>query len=724
MKQEPILQEGRNCWRIRKADKLAFLVDGAAYFKALYDGLQLAREQVLMLAWDVHSRLHLIPPRRQDSELATSVLGDLLNRLAGDNSSLDVYILGWDFSLLYAPDREWMPVYKLDWKTHRRVRFCLDDKCPLGGSHHQKVVVIDDALAFAGGLDVTRGRWDTPEHRADDGRRQAVDGDELPIRPFHDIQMALTGSAAVALGDMARERWRRATGKELDAPQASDDEHWPSGLAPDIEGANVAIARTEPGFGDFEEVREVEQLYLDSIAAAHSYIYIENQFLTAPSITDALARRLTDPDGPEVVLVLPLETTGWLSQQSMDMMRVVAINTLREADKHKRLAIYYPDRPGLGELSINVHAKLMIMDDRFVRVGSANLNNRSMGLDTECDIAIEAAADQSDIQAQIRNFRNRLLSEHLDRDAGEVDASIKEKGTLIEGIEALRGGARTLQPLEPRLPEADERTLRDIRFTDPERPVNAETLLKHFVPAKQAKPAGMRILRWTLLISLLLGMAAAWRFTPLSDWLDVNALAQIAEQLQGSFIAPIAVVAGFVVGGFLMVPVTAMIVISVLVFDPVAGYLYALAGSFLSAVAVYAVGAVLGRNVVRQVAGERINEVSRQLARRGILTVLVVRVVPVAPFSVINLVAGASHIRFRDFTLGTLLGMAPGILGIALVTDRVAATLRSPDWYTIMTLIVVAAVVLAAGYMLSRRLLKLARSTNKAAADKEERDPS
>ncbi len=712
--QQRILKPGRNCWRIRRARKLAFLIDGAAYFKALHATLSLAEEQILILAWDIHSHLHLVPPPDNEKEQAASELGHFLNGLVRRKSGLRVNILGWDFSVLYAPDREWMPVYKLDWKTHRRLRFCLDDQCPLGASHHQKVVVLDDALAFAGGLDLTHGRWDTPEHRPDDPRRGAVDASELPIRPHHDVQMAVSGPAAAALGDLARERWYRAADKKLAVPNSNAHEIWPEQLPADLENVDVAIVRTQPPFGKFEEVREVKQLYLDSIGAARRYIYIENQFFTAPAISKALAARLAEPDGPEVVLVFPLKTSGWLSQQSMDMMRVVAIRTLRDADRFGRFAVYFPDKPGLGDQWINMHAKVMIVDDRFARIGSSNLNNRSMGLDTECDLAVEAHDGDAGIEDAVRSFRDRLLGEHLDCPSEKVNATVREHDSLLGAIETLRGPGRSLQPLEPRLPEADEGLLRDLRLSDPERPVDAETLLRHFVPEHQAKPASRRILLWTLALMTLVAMAAAWRFTPLSEWLDVTTLTELASRLRGSLITPLAVMAVFVLGGFLMVPVTAMIVVSVLIFDPLAGYAYALAGSILSAVAAYGVGAGLGRDSVRQLAGERINHVSRHLAKRGLLTILVVRVVPVAPFTIINLVAGASHIRFRDFALGTLFGMAPGIFGITLVTDRAAAAIRSPDGGTILTLVLVAAVVVAIGYLLSRRLLKLARSNGKS----------
>ncbi len=720
MSQPPILQPGRNCWCVRKAEKLAFLIDGAAYFKALYDSLPIAEQQILILAWDVHSRLNLVPPEERRDGAQPTALGDLLNHLVRRRSGLRVNVLSWDFSLLYAPSREWLPVYKLDWKTHRRVKFCLDDQYPLGASHHQKVVVIDDALAFTGGLDLTRGRWDTPEHRPDDPRRGAVDECDLPITPYHDIQVAMSGPAAAALGDLARERWLRGIGKNLSAPAERQGNLWPEGLPADIENVNVAITRTRPAFGEFEEVREVEQLYLDAIAAARDYIYIENQFFTAVSIVQALAKRLAEPDGPQVVLVLPLETSGWLSQQSMDVMRVASIRRLREADKGGRFAVYFPDKPDLGEHSINLHAKLMIMDDRFARVGSSNLNNRSMGLDTECDVAIEAAEHEPDVQQSIRAFRNRLLAEHLDCDPGEVDAKIAQTGSLLEGIEALRGAPRTLRALEPKLPEPDERLLRDIRLADPERPVDSETLLKHFVPEKQAKPAGLRILRWVVVLLVLVAMAAAWRFTPLSGLLDVAALEQFAQQWRGSAIAPLAVIAAFVAGGLLVVPVTAMIVVSVLIFEPVAGFSYALAGSLISALTGYAIGTRLGKNTVRQFAGTKLNEVSRALAKRGVLTMLVVRVVPVAPFTVVNLVAGASHISFRDFALGTVFGMAPGILGITVVIDQAAKAIKSPDWQTVLTMVVVAALVIGAGYLLSRRLLAMAGEGDDGSSDENE----
>ena len=718
MAHKQILQVGRNCWRICRADRVSFLIDGENYFSALRDSLPLAEQQIMILAWDIYSRLQLDPSNKANTRAADTTLGRMLDQLVRNRHRLHVNVLSWDFSLLFAVSREWLPIYKLEWDTHRRLKFCLDDQYPLGASHHQKVVVIDDALAFAGGLDLTRGRWDTQEHRADDARRQVVDGGALPIRPHHDVQMMVTGSAAAALGNLARERWRRGTGKKLAAPETGA-QLWPTGLKVDVEDVDVAIVRTAPAYDSYLEVREVEQLYLDSIAAAQDYIYIENQYFTVPSIADALARRLAEDDGPEVVLNLPLNTDGWLSQQSMDMMRVMTIKTLRDADKHKRFAVYYPHKPGLGDLPINLHAKVMIMDDRFVRVGSSNLNNRSMGLDTECDLAIEVRQNETRVTEGIRHFRNRLLAEHLDCTPEAVNEMVQQQGSVIRGIEALRSEGRSLQPLEEHLARPDERLLEDIQLADPERPIDSDTLLKHFIPEKQVRSTGWRIVGWTITLLILLGIAAAWRFTPMSEWLDIRLLAEVVGQWRNSSITPLIVITAFIVGGLLVMPVTAMIIVTVLVFGPMLGFIYALVGSVISALSGYGLGSLLGRNAVRQLAGKRINEVSRQLAKRGFLTMLVVRIVPVAPFTVVNLVAGASHIRLRDFGLGTLSGMIPGILAIALLTDRVAATLRSPDWQTLLTLLVVATLVLTAGYLLSRQLLSLAKNKTGSSEEKQ-----
>jgi phosphatidylserine/phosphatidylglycerophosphate/cardiolipin synthase-like enzyme/uncharacterized membrane protein YdjX (TVP38/TMEM64 family) len=699
-----ILKPGDNCWRIEHADRVAFLVDGQSYFKAFRETVRRARLQLLVLAWDIDSRFELVHEDPGD-DLPVEI-GNFLNEVVARNRDLHAYVLSWDFAMIFAMDREWLPLYKLDWKTHRRLKFRLDDHHPVGGSHHQKVVVVDDAVAFCGGLDLTQGRWDTTEHVPHDARRRSKEGE--PLRPYHDVQCAVEGPCAAALGDLARGRWERSGQRALSGPDPVSDSPWPDELEPDLTDVDVAIVRTYGSYRDQDEIREAERLYHDAIAAARSSIFIENQYFTAEPIADALTKRLQEPDGPEVVLILPLLTEGWLAQQSLDVIRVKLIRRLREADHAGRFAVYYPHVAGLTtDNAINVHAKVMIVDNAFARVGSSNLNNRSMGLDSECDLAIETNGEPR-LDDGIAGFRSRLLAEHLGTKPQAVSEAIEREGTLIKAIESLRGKDHSLWPLEPRLPEEEDGVLAEQRaIVDPERPLDPEGLIERVVPEEHEHTARRRVLAFVGLVLLLFALAAAWRWTPLADWLDAETLASLGTQVQSRMGLAIALgIGAYLIAGLLVVPLTVLIVATGLVFGPVTGFAVAFIGSNLSALLTYWLGSVLGRGTVRELGGSRVNRVSQALARRGVLTMVVLRVVPVAPFTVINLVAGASHIRFAHYLIGTVLGMAPGMVAIIALTDRVAATLRSPGLISIGSLALVALIVIVAGTLLTRRLLR------------------
>src|SRR3982750_1699858 len=149
-----LLQPGRNCWRIERAARLSFLFDGAAYFRAVREAIRDARHSVFILSWDIDSRTVLVPEGADDGY--PEPLGDFLNAVVAQNTALRACVLSWDYALLYALEREWLPKLKLDWRTHPRLSFRLDDRHPVAASHHQKVVVIDDAVAFVGGFDLTQ----------------------------------------------------------------------------------------------------------------------------------------------------------------------------------------------------------------------------------------------------------------------------------------------------------------------------------------------------------------------------------------------------------------------------------------------------------------------------------------------------------------------------------------------------------------------------------------
>ena len=463
-----ILSEGTSCWRRAKAHRAAVLIDGADYFAALRSSILRAEKSIFIVGWDIDSRTRLVPGSPSADDKAPHALRALLTYCVDRRPDLQVRLLLWDYTILYAAEREPLPQLNLDWNTPAQVRVCLDSKLPVGASHHQKIVVIDDAVAFCGGLDLTIGRWDTSEHRAVDPDR--VDAQGEPCEPFHDVQMVVDGEAALALAELVRMRWRDAGGDDPGAVEVGADP-WPQAVEAVFSDADVGIARTLPALGERPEVREVEQLYLRAIEAARKCIYIENQYLTADCVAQALVRRLSENVELEAVIVGPEQPAGWLEAKSMNAGRLRFVERLREAGVIERVRLLYPVVGAAdGESSIMVHAKLMTVDDGFLRIGSANLNNRSMGLDTECDLAIEATAREH--RNAIVAIRNRLLGEHLGLGGEEVADRFAAEGSLIGLVDTVRAGRRALRPLDlsNRSDQLDD-VIRQI--ADPERPIDA-----------------------------------------------------------------------------------------------------------------------------------------------------------------------------------------------------------------------------------------------------------
>jgi uncharacterized membrane protein YdjX (TVP38/TMEM64 family) len=543
-------------------------------------------------------------------------------------------------------------------------------------------VVVDDAVAFTGGLDLTAHRWDTRDHAPDDPRRTSPSG--KPYQPFHDVQIAVDGEAAAALADLARERWETATDERVDATsEVAGADPWPASLEPHVRDVEVGIARTLPAWGERAEVREIETLYHESIAAARRWIYVENQYLTTPSVTDALAARLSETDGPEVVIVGPRHNEGWLEESTMGVLRDRAVRALRGAAAGDRLRVVYPHREGLAEDEIvNVHSKVMVVDDAFARVGSSNLSNRSMGLDSECDLAIEAQG-RADVARAIAAFRDDLLAEHLGTSVDRVAAEVERTGSLVRTIDALAGdGPRTLRPIELEASDEAAAAVAAVGAVDPERPVALEELVSRF--EAEAAPAPVRHrktadwLRVLVPAAVLGALALAWRLTPLGDLVTGERLAAGLGFVREATLGPPLASLAFALAALALVPVTALIVAAGLAFDPLTGFAVAWSGSFVAAFVGHALGRRVWRDTVRRLAGDRLRELTQRLARRGIVSTALLRVVPVAPFMVVNLVAGASRVPARDFALGTALGMLPGTALMVAGAVGIRAAWRAP----------------------------------------------
>jgi phosphatidylserine/phosphatidylglycerophosphate/cardiolipin synthase-like enzyme/uncharacterized membrane protein YdjX (TVP38/TMEM64 family) len=697
-----LFEPGRNCWRVEPATRAAFLIDGDAYFKAFVAAARNAQRSILILGWDFHSRTQLFCDERDEC----LELGDFLNALVRRRPRLHVHILTWDYPMLFGLDRDWAPIIGLGWQPARRVRLQYDNTHPVGGSHHQKVVVIDDAIAFCGGLDLTCRRWDTCEHAPIDARRVA---DDTHYPPFHDLMMAVEGKAASALGDLVRQRWQQATGqvlppasvtrgrfwwrqrRENGAPRAT----WPAVIPVHLTDVEVAISRTVPAAEHQAGIREVETLYLDMIAAARQCIYIENQYFTSDKLGAALVERLAERDGPELIMVLRQLSHGWLEELTMQTLRTRLIKQLRQADRYDRLRVYYAYIDGLEPgTCIDIHSKVMIVDAAVVRIGSANLANRSMGLDTECDLTIEARG-RPDVAKQIEQLRAMLVGEHLGVPHASVTAAVARHGTLRAAIEQLQNPRRTLKRLDDD-GEVSEALLNIVSVADPERPVALNDLVKLFSP--RLDTASPRSARWgKLFIGALViaALTALWHFTPLSQLLEPQRITRWAEQFGGNFWAHVIVVLVYTPACILMFPRSVVTLFGVVAFGPWLGFTYAMVGVELAAWISYVAGRRLRRDTVRRLAGPKLNRIIEVLRRRGLLAITALRLVPLAPFIVEGLVAGAVHLKLWHFMLGTLIGILPGTLVGTVFGDQLHRALGEQgqvDYWLLAAVVLLVAV--------------------------------
>jgi uncharacterized membrane protein YdjX (TVP38/TMEM64 family) len=305
----------------------------------------------------------------------------------------------------------------------------------------------------------------------------------------------------------------------------------------------------------------------------------------------------------------------------------------------------------------------------------------------------------------IAGLRNRLLAEHLGTTPDAVAEALAREGSLHRAIAALANGhERSLVVIEPRFDPALDALMPDQHVFDPEQPLDPDLVAADLAPQEVRNGTRARLIGTAAGIAGLAMMAAAWRFTPLHNWLALDRLVDIGAAISEEPWAPVAVLLAFVGAGLVAFPLLVLIAVTALVFGPWLGPLYTIVGATASAALTFGIGRKLGRETVRKLAGQRVNDLSRRLAKRGLIAIAFVRMLPIAPFSIVNVVAGASHIRWSDFLLGTVIGLLPGIVTMTFFVDRAIAALRHPGPDTLGLLALALALIVALAFVLRRML--------------------
>jgi len=416
---------GKTAWCVHEHVRSGLLIDVQDYYRAFYVAASRARRSILLLGWQFDSDVRLlrgddVPPGRdpKDYELLT-----LLDRLSRERPELEVKMLAWDHSVFFTFEREVLQKIVFDLSTVDRLQFRTDGTVPLGGSHHQKVAIIDGQVAFMGSADICQDRWDTSAHVAHDPRR--VSRNDLPNKPYHEVQAVFGDEAARVFVDLFVERWHFATGTRLDrdeliAPESADlfasiPVTLPMPLAP------VGFSRTVPAADERSHVHEIRDLYVRAIHRAEQMIYIETQYFTSQCVRDALVARMNDVSRSrlDVVLVLPQKPENLKEELTIAAPQADVLTDVVAAARENghALGVYdvaVPDPDGTTpDAFVYIHAKLMIVDDVFFTMGSANLANRSMTVDSEINATWVAEPGDHVVHAAIRRARVRLLLEHL-----------------------------------------------------------------------------------------------------------------------------------------------------------------------------------------------------------------------------------------------------------------------------------------------------------------------
>lgn len=699
MNAEKTIKPGRNCYRIAQADQIDLLVDAAPYYRALYHCITQARKRLVFLGWQFDSRVSLLRGEEADRARYPVQFLPLLQKIAEERPDLQIYILAWDHSIVFAPEREWWQSYRFQQETGDQIHFVFDDLHPAGGSHHQKIVLVDGIVGFCGGLDICGDRWDTPQHRRQNPHRKNEDGTAYSL--FHDVQIAVQGEAVSVMEEIFLDRWAAATGERLPPLSPAPPRRFDFPHTLRLSGGPVSISRTLPigACGQTAPVQEIAQFYDDAIDSAERLILIENQYFTSRRVFEALHKRISDTNRPgiEVILILPQAAQNWKEELAIGFEQRRMLQRLEAAAKANRcpLGIFTPIKTGnppLPPTPIYVHSKVLVVDDRILSIGSANTSNRSLGLDTECNINIEAEGETR--RREIAQLCYALLGEHLEQPADAVKSMIRQKGGWVAALDAAwsEGENGRLHKINDAYPETwiDQVLPEGICF-DPESPLSPENIFERLFswptesihepeeaaghnagenpPTKEAPPKKGFLKGIFLFFFPLIGFLLYFFLE--KKGIDLRAWMTYLDEARASHWTVPLFITGTVIASVISFPLIFFLVLGGILFGAYWGTLLnwsaALAGATLS----YFLGLYLGKPLFRSFTQKKAPALGEWIKRKGFWAILILRVVGVFPFTVVNFVAGASRIRLSNYLLATALGMLPGTFLISYFSDSI-----------------------------------------------------
>ncbi len=487
-----LLRKGDTCFAVAEG-RSGVIIDADDYYRDIADAIERARSHVLIAGWQLESGVLL--RRLPEDEGRAKTLREVIRHACEHNPELRVYILAWDWASIYTFDREWRTREKLKKAGLGQLQFRYDATHPQGASHHDKLVVIDGHTAWAGGIDICEHRWDRRTHLDEHPLR--LDGDGSSYLPYHDVQAVVRGPVVHELVEHFVERWAVAGGEALvlvPEPEPDEAPHCHIDLGRTLVGVSrtrgaMVVPLTEP-------VREIRRLFTEALLSATHLIYIESQYITSRAFTQALIERLKDGSRStlEIVIIMPARLEGRMEKATIVGPQRLVLSALTQTAKEHghSLGVFAPLTPTQARAhtqdqeitcSTYVHSKLMIVDDRFLTIGSANTTNRSMGLDSELNLAWDCATSDGELERGIRALRISLLAEHVRLSPEQAKIEHFEANGLCEKLRTWTH--HEIPPIEElRFDDTTEQNLIDellASLGDPERASLAEGVFEEVV---------------------------------------------------------------------------------------------------------------------------------------------------------------------------------------------------------------------------------------------------
>lgn len=484
-----ILKPGSNCMDIYASNETGLLVDACDYYRAFYHTARKARRYILLAGWQFDSEVRLLRGEEERAAADDVRFLNFMEALCERTPELEIYILAWDFSAVFSLEREWFQDIIFNWSTNERMHFRFDNVHAVGATHHQKLVIVDGRIAFVGGMDICSSRWDDRYHLNEN--RERVDIDGTAYGSYHDIQSYHTGPVVKVLLDLFVQRWLNSGGDALKFPTTDGQITLDTSQAIPLPAHQVAVSRTQASLPQArqKQIHEIRRLFIDAIMSAEKLIYLENQYFSSHAIYWALIARMTTPDRPrlQIIMILP-DRLPFTEELFLGLPQVKMLRSLQQvAEKTGHvLSVYSTALVDEGRRKMTfIHSKLLLVDDRFLTVGSANATNRSMGLDTELNVSWEATdpAAQTELVAAIRGVRASLLAEHAGLHGRGEEQRFEQVEDLTRHLECLADDHEArlcrYQP-DPSLQDSGwSEALEPIaRVVDPEKPVDGEYIFE------------------------------------------------------------------------------------------------------------------------------------------------------------------------------------------------------------------------------------------------------